>query len=86
MSLKRWNAKRDANEPAIVAALERAGAQTLKLDVFDRLVWFRHSLFMLDAKMPHGRPTAAQARLIQAGWPLRFVETEIDALRAIGAI
>lgn len=84
MSLKRWNARRDANEPAIVAALERAGALTLKLDVFDRLVYFRRQLFMLDVKMAQGRPTLAQERLIAAGWPLTMVETEIEALKAIG--
>lgn len=86
MSLKRWNPRRDQNERAIVQALERAGAQVLRLDVFDLLVLYRGRLFMLDAKMPTGRPTKAQDALTAAGWPLAYVEDELSALRQIGAL
>src|SRR3990167_2007282 len=85
MSLKRWNAKRDQNEVAIVRALWKAGAAVLRLDAFDMLVLYRGHLFMLDAKMPKGRPTEAQAALLACGWPLRYVRDEMSALRAIGA-
>jgi len=67
-------------------ALERAGAQVLRLDVFDLLVLYRGRLFMLDAKMPTGRPTKAQAAITTLGWPLRYVQDEIAALQAIGAL
>lgn len=86
MSLNRWNARRDANERPIVRALRQAGAQVLLLDDFDLLVWYRKRLSMLDPKTRHGRPTKGQQALIDAGWPLQFVEDEMAALRAIGAI
>jgi hypothetical protein len=86
MSIKRWNAKRDANEPDIVRALEQVGAKVLRLDSFDLLVLFRGTLFMLDAKMPTGRTTLAQDDLLADGWPLHMVVDEISALRAVGAV
>jgi hypothetical protein len=79
-------AKRDLTEPAIVAALEKAGARVLRLDVFDLLVLFRGQMFMLDAKTGKGRATFTQEALVKLGWPLRYVRTEIEALKAIGAI
>ncbi len=85
MSINRWNAKRDANEPAITGALRQVGAQYLYLDDVDLLVWFRR-LHLLEVKMPDGRPTKTQQRLVAQGWPLVFVETPEAALRAVGAI
>lgn len=86
MSIKRWNAKRDANEPGIVSALKQVGAKVLRLDAFDLLVLYRGTLFMLDAKMPEGRTTSAQDELLEDGWPLHMVVDEMSALRAIGAV
>lgn len=86
MSLKRWAARRDGTEPAIVQALARVGAETVKLDKFDLLVLFRGQLFMLDPKRRGGEATPSQQQLIQRGFPLRLVETPEDALRAIGAV
>ncbi len=86
MSLKRFDARRDATEPAIVATLEKVGAQVLRLDVFDLLVCYRGALFMLDAKTASGRTTKAQDRLVALGWPLVYVRDEMAALEAIGAL
>ena len=86
MSLKRWNPRRDQNEKAIVDAIERTGARVMRLDTFDLLIWYRGALYMLDAKTPTGRPTKAQQRLIDDGWPLHFVPDELSALRQIGAL
>ena len=86
MSLKRWNAKRDANEPQILAALRKAGAEVLVLDVIDALVLYRGRVFLLDIKSATGRPTALQQGLVAAGWPLAFVRDELSALKCIGAI
>lgn len=85
MSLNRWNARRDANEPAIVDALEKAGALVLRLNKFDLLVYYRGKLFMLDPKTSKGRATSVQEALLDNGWPLVFVRDEIEALKAIGA-
>lgn len=86
MSIKRFDARRDATEPAIVRALLQVGALVLRLDAFDLLVLFRGRLVMLDCKTAKGKPTPSQLDLIAAGWPLRFVVTADDALRAIGAV
>ncbi len=86
MSLNRWNARRDANEPAIVDALQKAGAKVLRLTKFDLLVYHRGKLFMLDAKTSKGRATSVQEALLDDGWPLVFVKDEIAALKAVGAL
>jgi hypothetical protein len=86
MSLHRWNAKRDATEPAIVAALQQAGAKVIRLDVFDLLILYHGRLFMLDCKVGKGRTTSAQDALIKDGWPLQYVRDPFEVLRAIGAI
>jgi len=86
VSLKRWNAKRDANEGEILRALRRVGAQVIRLDVFDVLVLFRGHVYLVDIKSEHGRPTKAQQQLRALGWPLQFVTTADEALRVIGAL
>lgn len=86
MTIKRWNAKRDANEKPIVRALQQAGAKVIRLDAFDLLVLYRGKLFMLDPKTAKGRATSAQDQLTAEGWPLCYVKDEIEALRAIGAV
>ena len=79
-------ARRDATEPEIIRALEKAGALVLRLNEFDLLVYHRRKLFMLDAKTAKGRATLSQERLIEQGWPLQFVRDADEALRAIYAI
>lgn len=86
MSLNRYAARRDQNERPIVKALRKAGALVMQLGKFDLLVYYRGTLFMVDPKMPKGKPTKAQQTLIDQGWPLRFVRDEIAALKAVGAI
>jgi hypothetical protein len=87
MSLNRWNARRDANEGPIVQALRAAGADVIRLDVFDLLVLYRGRIFCLDAKLPKtGKATTSQDALVDRGWPLCFVHDPIDALKAIGAV
>ena len=83
--MPRWAAKRDANEAEIVRVLEQV-ALVHRLDDWDLLVYYHGRLFMLDVKGAKGRPTTAQERLIRDGWPLAFVHTPDEALRAIGAM
>lgn len=82
----RYAAKRDTTEEPIVRALRKVGALVLRLDKFDLLVFYKGSLFMLDAKGRYTPTTMAQDALTAAGWPLVYVRTELEALRAIGAI
>jgi hypothetical protein len=76
--------KRDATEKAILRTLRQVGADYVLLDPFDVLVWFRGRLFMLDCKTPQGRATKHQRDLVARGWPLRFVVTEEETLKALG--
>ena len=89
MSLKRWNARRDQNEKAIVGALRAAGAQVAHLSekgLADLLVVYRGKLFMLEVKTKLGRATKAQEARSRSGWPVSTVRDEIAALSAIGAV
>lgn len=86
MSLKRYAARRDANEPEIFRALRDVGALVLPLDKFDALVLFRGKIHMMDCKVKKGRATKNQDKLINEGWPLAFVRDELSALKMIGAV
>lgn len=85
MSIKRFSARRDANERGVIQALHRVGARVLKMDAVDLLVLFRGKLFMLDVKTEHGTLTANQKQLIGDGWPVVIVYTAEEAMKAIGA-
>ncbi len=85
MSLNRYAKKRDANEPEIVAALEAVGAEVMRLDVVDLLVYFRGALYLLEVKTAKGTLTAVQKKLFPR-WPIHVVRDASAALLAIGAI
>lgn len=86
MSLKRWNARRDANEPEIFRALRDVGALVLPLDKFDALVLFRGKLHMIDCKVKNGKLTKSQRQMLDAGWPLNVVRDDLMALAIVGAL
>lgn len=86
MSLNRWSTRRDASEPEILRALATVGADYILLDAFDVLALFRGQVFLLDCKTAKGRRTRNQTVLVERGWPLKFVRTPEEALRAIGAL
>lgn len=97
MSLLRWNAKRDAGEPAIIEALEKAGCLVERLSgrgVADLLVCVKpHSmnrihvrLVLLEVKERKGRLTAAQQEKIRKGWPVMVARSPLQALAAVGMI
>lgn len=79
-------AARDLNEPAVVAALERAGCKTVKLNEVDRLVLRAGQVYLVEIKNPEGRDklTPFQKKLIAEGWPLHVVRTPEEALAAVG--
>lgn len=75
MSLKRWDAKRDGNEKAIITALRKIGADVTQISgegAPDLLVRFRGLLFAFEVKNHGGRRTKAQKA---SKWPVvRSVE------------
>jgi hypothetical protein len=60
MSIKRWDAKRDANEREIIDALKGVGCTVEQLDIFDLAVGRvmpdgERRNFLLEVKMPNKR-------------------------------
>lgn len=87
MKRRSYAKKRDANEPAIVDALEAAGAFVKRTDdPADLLVLFSGKWFVLEVKTPHGKLTPDQEafhRLHPGAVPI--VTTQNEALAAVGA-
>jgi hypothetical protein len=91
MSLKRYAAKRDRNEPAIVEALRAAGATVHSVSqegLPDLLVGFRDVTYLLEVKAPGGSRTQAQTTFFDEwrGGPAQVVWSVDEALKAIGAV
>ncbi len=92
MSLIRRAAKRDLTEPAIVAALEAAGAKVWRLSQpLDLLVGRGGRFVLLECKtgkrVRKDQPAqdATLADCHRRGLPVYVVRTPEDALQAIGA-
>lgn len=86
MSFRKGGAgkKRDANEKGIVKALEAVGAQVFRIGgrgLPDLLVYRGRRFYALEVKSAIGRLTPAQ---MHAPWLI--VQSESDALRAIGVV
>lgn len=87
MSLKRWDARRDAGEKAIRQALEAAGCIVWQLDQpADLLVGLGNRLFLIECKEKRGRLTAAQQKAKEQGWPIMVCRTPLQALSAVGLL
>lgn len=94
MSLLRRNPRRDANEPAIVAALEHEGCFVTRLSLpLDLLVWtpFLERWVLLEVKVPGKKLRKSQEQFFDlhvAARTLGFmyrVSNETEALVAVGA-
>lgn len=95
MTVWRRAAKRDANEPAIVQALEAAGAKVWRLSLpLDLLVGVHGRFYVLEVKL-EGERTPRKDRATQTetiaecqrkGLPVYVVRTPEEALQAIGAV
>ena len=83
----RYDAKRDANEPEIVEALEAVGASVVRLDDVDLVVGFRGVNYLMEIKTDKGKLNKKQAKFFRS-WngQVNIVRTRIQALRLIGAI
>ncbi len=86
MSIKRWNARRDANEPAIVEALEKVGATVERWEVCDLVVGYQGRTYLIEVKTEKGKLTKKQ-KTMREKWRghLATVRDAIEALQAIGA-
>ena len=91
MSLKRYAARRDTNEPPIIEALRGVGAGVQQLSgtpgLPDLLVSFRDVNYLMEIKTEKGKLTPDEIRWIE-NWksPVYIVRTPERALEIIGAI
>lgn len=87
MTIKRWDAKRDANEPAIVDALEAIGVVVHRLShpgLPDLLCWSaREGLRLIEVKAEKGTLTEAQRRTVST-IPFCIVRSVPEALALFG--
>lgn len=89
MSLARYAKKRDANERAVIDALEAAGIAVWQLDrPVDLLAWDGARLFLLEVKMPGAKLTRDQEafmahfELTGVAAPVWVVRTPEEAVQA----
>ena len=88
MSLRKYGNQRDANEPEIIAALEKVGASVYPLDLpLDLLVGYRGKTYLVEVKSEKGRYTEGQEEFMET-WrgQIDVVRSVDQALQAIGAI
>jgi hypothetical protein len=84
MSIRRYNAKRDGNEPGIIAALEAMGCMVHRMDTpVDLLVLHRGTVHLVEVKAKRGTLTKDQ-RLFVEGWPVTVLRSVDDAINTFG--
>ena len=85
--MRRWGAKRDAAEAAIVDALEAIGVYVVRLSqpaLPDLLVFHpREGIRLIEVKSPGGKLNVLQ-QTTRRYLPFAVVETEADALALFG--
>lgn len=84
MSIRRHNAKRDANEGQIIAALEAMGCQVYRMDrPVDLLILHRGVLHLVEVKTKRGTLTKDQ-KLFAEWWPIHILRSVDDAITLFG--
>ena len=84
MALRKYDAKRDANESAIVSVLEDMGCSVFRLDrPCDLLVRIQQTVHLVEVKTPKGELNPKQQAFVDAGWPVHVVRTEDDAINLV---
>ena len=87
-ALRKFNAKRDANEASIVRVFQDMGCLVFRLDrPVDLIVYVFKSLserlLLVEVKTPKGDLNDKQCDFIAQGWPVHVVRTEDDAINLV---
>lgn len=83
MAIRRHNARRDANEPLIIAAFEAAGCLVHRLDTpADLLVLHHGKVLLVEVKTKRGTLTRDQ-RAFSEYWPLHVIRTPEEAIALV---
>lgn len=85
MSIKRFDAKRDANEPEIFKGLIQAGCSVQRSDWVDLVVGHNGRTFLLEVKTSWKAPLKDSQKLLLEMWKGHYViVTNLDeALQAV---
>ena len=84
MTIHRRNAKRDANEPEIIAFLKAAGASVERLSTKglpDLLIGYRQKTYLVEVKGEGKKLNANQVDFVSGwkGWPVVVIRSIADA-------
>lgn len=87
-ALRRYNAKRDSNEPAIVQTFRDMDCMVWRLDrPVDLLIYVWKSLsdrlLLVEVKTKTGVLTDDQREFVDAGWPVHVIRTEDEAINLV---
>lgn len=92
MSIHRKNARRDANEPAIIAALKAVGARVYPVSgegLPDTTVLYKGVVYLIEIKTDKGKLTPAQVKFFEDNADVKTIGVVYsieEALEVIGAI
>lgn len=88
MTLNRYAAKRDANEPEIIKALRTVGAKVKQLPRPDLIVRFAGRVYLMEVTNPDNkyRERDEEQREFLDDFMIPEVRTGDEALRIIGAM
>lgn len=87
-ALRKYNAKRDANEAAIVNVFRDMGCLVFRLDQpVDLLVYVFKSLserlLLVEVKTRTGILNDTQRAFVDAGWPVHVIRSEDEAINLV---
>ena len=86
MSIQRWSAQRDQNEPEIVELFRKAGWKVEHSTTWDLTCLAPcGTVVLVEVKQPRGRLTNTQRKLLDEGWPLHVVRTTQEAAALVAA-
>ena len=87
-ALRKYNARRDANEPGIVRVFQDMGCLVWRLDrPVDLLVYvyksFTERLLLVEVKLPGKDLNGNQQAFVDAGWPVHVIRSEDEAINLV---
>lgn len=87
-ALRKYNARRDQNEPAIVRVFQDMGCLVHRLDTpVDLLVKVfmavRDTVILVEVKLPGKDLNDNQQAFVNAGWPVHVIRSEDDAINLV---
>lgn len=90
-ALRKFNAKRDANEGPIVAAFKDMGCMIYRLDQpVDLLLYcpmaMQQRLHLVEVKMPKGDLNDKQEAFRAAGWPVHVIRSVDEAIALVKSL